>query len=89
MPVLEALAAGLPVACSDIEPLRSVAGGAAKLFSPTDEAAMLAALEELITQPATGGPRRAREFSWEASAEATLEVLASAAGLPVGPSHRS
>jgi len=89
MPVLEALAAGLPVACSDIEPLRSVAGGAAKLFDPSDEGAMLAALEEMIRQPASGGPQRAREFSWEAAAEATLEVLASAAGLPVGPSHPS
>lgn len=77
MPVLEALAAGLPVACSGIEPLRSVAGDAARLFDPTDEAAMLAALEQLIADAGSGGPARAREFSWEASARATLEVLAS------------
>ena len=37
MPVLEAMAAGIPVACSDIPPLREVAGDAALFFDPLDE----------------------------------------------------
>lgn len=75
MPVSEALAAGVPTACSDIEPLRSVAGGAAILFPPHDDDAMLAALERLISEPPSGGREQAAKFSWEAAAAATLEQL--------------
>jgi glycosyltransferase involved in cell wall biosynthesis len=79
MPVLEALAAGVPTACSDIEPLRGVAGGAAILFPPEDEAAMLEAMERLMVETGAGGPARAREFSWDAAARATVAVLGEAA----------
>jgi len=89
MPVLEALAAGLPVACSGIEPLRSVAGGTALLFDPHSDDSMLEALTCLITSPPEGGVAWARQFSWRRAAQSTLEVLASAAGLPTAPSHRS
>jgi glycosyltransferase involved in cell wall biosynthesis len=75
MPVLEALAAGLPTACSNIEPLRSVAADAAVLFDPYDDDAMGAALERLGADAPVGGPERAREYSWEAAARATLTVL--------------
>jgi glycosyltransferase involved in cell wall biosynthesis len=89
MPVVEAMAAGLPLACSDIEPLRSVAGGCAVLFDPLSDESMHAAIESLIENPPAGGPRRAREFSWEAAAQATLAVLVSAADLRAGSSRRS
>jgi glycosyltransferase involved in cell wall biosynthesis len=84
LPVLEAMAAGLPVACSDIEPLREIAGGAAALFDPRDEDSMLAALERITRLPEAGrlpelGPARAREFSWKKAAERTLAVLEEAA----------
>jgi glycosyltransferase involved in cell wall biosynthesis len=75
MPVLEALAAGLPTACSDIEPLRSVAGEGALRFPPADEDAMLATMERLLESPPSGGPARARMFSWEATARATVQAL--------------
>jgi glycosyltransferase involved in cell wall biosynthesis len=75
MPVLEAMAAGLPTACSDIEPLRSLAGRAAVLFDPWNDEAMAAALERLFENPPAGGSARAGEFSWESAARATLEVL--------------
>jgi glycosyltransferase involved in cell wall biosynthesis len=84
MPVLEALAARVPSACSSIEPLRSVAGDAALLFAPDDEAAMADALRRLATDQALrerlseAGPRRAAQFSWRASAAATLEILGQA-----------
>jgi glycosyltransferase involved in cell wall biosynthesis len=86
MPVLEALAAGIPTACSSIEPLKSVAGSAALLFDPLDEAAILDAMvritcdEELRARLSIAGPARASQFSWRESAEQTLELLQEAAG---------
>jgi glycosyltransferase involved in cell wall biosynthesis len=85
MPVLEALAAGIPSACSSIEPLKSVAGDAALLFDPTDEKGMLDALERIALDEAlrarltVAGPQRAAQFSWRKTAEATLELLVKAA----------
>ncbi len=81
LPVVEALAAGVPTACSNIEPLASMAGGAALQFDPCDHGAILQAIERIATDPALrqrladAGPRRANEFSWNATAEATLEAL--------------
>ena len=81
MPVLEALAAGLPTACSDIPPLREIAGEAALFFPPADEDAMLDAVERLLEGglPPEDGRTHARRYSWEAAARATLDVLTEAA----------
>jgi glycosyltransferase involved in cell wall biosynthesis len=84
LPLLEALAAGVPTACSDIEPLSSIAAGAALQFDPLDTTAMAEAMlritadEPLRTRLAEAGPRRAAEFSWQETAEATLAALRSA-----------
>jgi len=81
MPVLEALAAGVPVACSSIEPVRSVAGDAALLFDPASDDAVLDAMIRIVsddalrTRLAEAGPRRAAQFSWRQTAEETLAVL--------------
>ncbi|MEZ5356907.1 MAG: glycosyltransferase family 1 protein [Bryobacteraceae bacterium] len=82
MPVLEALAAGIPAACSDIEPLRTIAGGAALLFDPLDEGAIEAALERLLRGEVDGaaGPKQAARYRWESAARSTLEVLTAAIG---------
>ncbi len=45
LPVLEAMARGVPVACSNASSLPEVAGDAALLFDPHDEAAIAAALD--------------------------------------------
>jgi glycosyltransferase involved in cell wall biosynthesis len=85
MPVLEALAAGVPVACSAIDPLREVAGASALLFDPGNEDEMLAAIECVVEDDderrrlAAAGPARAARFTWRAAAEATLAVLHAAA----------
>jgi len=77
MPVLEALAAGLPTACSDIPPLRAIAGEAALFFPPDDEEAMLEAVQRLLDGALAqeDGRARARRYSWKAAARATLDVL--------------
>jgi glycosyltransferase involved in cell wall biosynthesis len=80
MPLLEAMAAGIPVACSAIEPLRSLAAGAALLFDPMDDAAMEDAIERVMSgQAPQGGRERARSFSWRNTAIATLATLEQAA----------
>lgn len=88
-PVLEAMAASLPTACSDIDPLRETAGNAALLFDPRDPAAILSALLRIIEDEplraclSQSGPRRAREFPWRRTASETLRALQDAAeGLP-------
>ncbi|MBZ5635713.1 MAG: glycosyltransferase family 4 protein [Acidobacteriia bacterium] len=81
MPVLEALAAGVPVACSDIPPLREVAGDAALFFDPLNEDAIAAGIERVMNDAplrdrlAQTGRERARLFTWRQSAEQTLHVL--------------
>jgi len=84
MPVLEAMAAGIPTACSDIPPLREVAGGTALLFDPRDDASMHAALERVVTAPLDTAPAiaRAREFTWEAAARATIAACEAATSRP-------
>ena len=84
LPVLEALAAGIPSACANRDPMASVAGGAALLFDPDDPAAIARAIDrltqddELRSQLALRGPERARQFSWEQTARETLKVISCA-----------
>jgi glycosyltransferase involved in cell wall biosynthesis len=78
LPVLEAMARGVPVACSDASSLPEVAGDAALLFDPHDPRAIATATEELLrperaAQLRASGLRRAREFTWERTARATLD----------------
>jgi glycosyltransferase involved in cell wall biosynthesis len=77
LPVLEAMARGVPGACSDRASLPEVAGDAALLFDPADPAAIRAALERLLGDAAlrerlrAAGLARAAAFSWERTAVAT------------------
>jgi glycosyltransferase involved in cell wall biosynthesis len=90
MPVLEAMAAGIPVACSDIPPLREVAGDAALFFDPLSDDAMASALDrivgdrELRARLALAGPERARQFTWERAARETLVACGGVAPLDGG-----
>jgi alpha-1,3-rhamnosyl/mannosyltransferase len=83
LPVLEAMAAGVPMACSDVEPMASLAGDAAVKFDPGDVDAMAAAMlrvtedEALRSRLTEAGPRHAAKYSWKATAEGTLAVLGS------------
>jgi glycosyltransferase involved in cell wall biosynthesis len=84
LPVLEAMARGVPVACSNSSSLPEVAGDAALLFDPRDEPALASALARLLGDVALAedlrarGLARAREFTWERTARLTLESYARA-----------
>jgi len=81
MPVLEALAAAVPTACSSIEPLAGIAANAALQFDPNDRRAIADAMERLVSDDAlrdrliAAGPRRAAQFTWRDAASRTLEAL--------------
>jgi glycosyltransferase involved in cell wall biosynthesis len=92
LPVLEAMARGLPVACSNASSLPEVAGEAALLFDPRRPAQIAAALTRLLTDAPLRerlselGRVRVREFTWERAARLTLESYARALGRrPPGP----
>jgi len=86
MPVIEALAAGLPTACSSIEPLATLAGDAALQFDPESIPAIYEAMVRIASDGpsrrrlAAAGPLRAASYRWENSARLTLEALRLAAG---------
>jgi glycosyltransferase involved in cell wall biosynthesis len=78
LPVLEAMARGVPVACSNRSSLPEVAGDAALLFDPEDVGAIRSALEGLLTDRGlaerlrVAGRERAAAFTWERTAELTV-----------------
>jgi len=80
MPVLDAMARGLPVLTSNVSAMPEVAGDAALLVDPTDVHAIadglrrLAADSELRGTLIRAGLTRAREFTWEKSVAATWHV---------------
>jgi len=78
LPVLDALARGVPVACSDATSLPEVGGNAARYFDPTETDAITQAVEELLGDPSLrdrlrrAGPEQARKFDWLKTAQATI-----------------
>jgi alpha-1,3-rhamnosyl/mannosyltransferase len=86
LPVLEAMAAGVPVVTSRGGALEEVAGGAAMLVDPLDVGGIAAALERLLRSPEERerlralGREREREFTWERTARLTLDVYRRAVG---------
>ncbi|MCP3800493.1 glycosyltransferase family 4 protein [Allokutzneria sp. A3M-2-11 16] len=84
LPVLEALACGVPVVCSDVPSLREVSGGQALHVPVGDVEALTDALETVVkssADAATLAARRTRaaEFTWRRCAELTVEAYHRAA----------
>ena len=80
LPVLEAMAMGVPTVVSDLEPMRTIAGNGGLKVDPhsTDDMARL--IEQVMTDDALHarlverGRRRAAEFRWPLTADKTLKV---------------
>jgi glycosyltransferase involved in cell wall biosynthesis len=88
LPVLEAMARGLPVACSGRGALAEVAGDAALLFDPESESEIAASIERLLGDRTerkrlrARGRARAARFSWAASAAGTVRCYERTRGGP-------
>lgn len=84
LPVLEAMACGVPVVTSSSSSLGELAGDACLTVDPGSEAALEAALGRIVQDPALrerlreAGLARAREFTWERTALDTVAVYRAA-----------
>ncbi len=96
IPIVEAMTCGAPVICADNSAMPEVAGGAALLCNAEDEHTLAGHLNRVLgdTNEAERlrelGYARARQFSWQRTAEQTLAAYHRAAGtsVPVSDPHR-
>jgi alpha-1,3-rhamnosyl/mannosyltransferase len=85
-PVVQAMAAGVPVVTSNVPALAEVSGGATHLIDPKSQADLRSALLTVTTQPdyrqelAVKGRARAEIFRWERCARESLSYFESLAG---------
>lgn len=86
LPILEAMACGRAVACSNTSAMLEVADSAAILFDPHAESELVLAMRDLLLNPELRtrmerlGTQRAAMFSWERTAAKTLDLYYQVAG---------
>lgn len=93
LPALEAMACGRAVVCSNTSALPEVVDGAAILFDPLSIDEMVRAIRDLLLDSELKarmerlGLQRAAQFSWQKTAQKTLDVFYEVAGAsrPAGP----
>ena len=87
LPVLEALASGVPVVCSDATSLPEVAGGCALMCDHADVDALAQLLTKSLEDEVwrrsamTKGLQQAATFSWQKTVHKTLDAYRLAATL--------
>lgn len=87
IPLLEAMACGVPSCVANVSSLPEVAGDAALLFDPHDPGAIANALRRLLADDVlrarlrARGLRRCAEFTWERSAQGVLDACRAAVGV--------
>jgi glycosyltransferase involved in cell wall biosynthesis len=80
IPVVESFACRCPVICSKASSLPEVAGDAAIYFDPTDKSSMSDSIQKVIyndklkKQLINKGIERAKEFTWEKTADKTKKI---------------
>lgn len=80
IPILEAMACGRAVTCSNTSSMPEVADGAAILFNPQSTSEMMRALSDILLDSELRGRlerlglQRAAQFTWNRTAERTMEL---------------
>lgn len=88
LPALEAMRCGAPVIVSDRGSLPEIVGDAAIVFDPGTDGELTEAISRVLTDQAlrddlvARGLAHSATFTWQATAEKTLALLAEHAGLP-------
>lgn len=83
--LLEAMASGLPIACSDRGPMPEVLGDGGVYFDPENSDSIASAIESIISDPALGDriAKRAKQlsehYSWERCSNGIWKVLSNCA----------
>jgi alpha-1,3-rhamnosyl/mannosyltransferase len=86
LPVLEAMACGCPVVCSNCSSLPEVAGDAAMLIDPKDPEALAHSIDKVLHDSGlrehlvAEGLRRSSLFSWRKTAMETLKIFECVSG---------
>lgn len=81
MPIIEAMACGVPVICSNVTSLPEIADKAAILVNPYKPLDIAAGLSKVINNPKLKqeliyqGLKRVKQFSWEKAGQQTLDVI--------------
>ena len=81
LPLIEAMASGVPVLVSDLPVSRQICGAAARDFSPEQAGTIVDHLLELMRDPVVretmigSGLRRANDFSWSRTAKQFTDVF--------------
>jgi glycosyltransferase involved in cell wall biosynthesis len=85
LPMVEAMACGVPTVVSNSSCLPEISGGILRYFDPNSVEEMTASMEEVLrssdlrAELIGRGRQRARQFSWELCAQQTLDVVAQVA----------
>ncbi len=80
IPILEAMASGRAVACSNTSAMKEVAGDAAVLFNPYSTREMVTAMRDLLLEPDFRlrmerlGRQNAARYTWKQTARQTLDI---------------
>ncbi len=80
LPILEAMACGTPVVCSNVSSMPELGGDAARYFDPQDTGQMADVIAEVLrdgdlrAEMRQRGLEQAARFSWQRAARETLEV---------------
>jgi hypothetical protein len=78
MPILEAMAAGLPTICANARTMRDVSAEGALHFRPGNATAPAEQMQKALTAPALikRGKQRAAAFTWQQTAQSVLRAIA-------------
>jgi glycosyltransferase involved in cell wall biosynthesis len=89
LPTVEAFAAGCPAVLADMACAVEVGGEAAQYFEPDDDEHLASIIDRFSADPASrdrwieAGTKRARDFTWQRTAESTAALYRTVAGIGV------